>query len=200
MAAVTPVANVEALERAIQKSGLLSTDALAKVHEAAAKATEPKQLARELVKNGTLTRWQAEQLLHGYHRLIVGKYKLLDQIAASPTGRIYLAEHVQIGRRHALKVLAKRLASNPQAVKRFLIAAQTACGLDHRNVSHCYDVNQDHERHSHYVVMEYVEGESLERLVERTGRLDPQLALNFAVQAADGLAHAHQNGVVHGDL
>ena len=200
MAAVTPVANVEALERAIQRSGLLSADGLAKVHELAARSADPKQFAKDLIKNGTLTRWQAEQLLHGFHRLIVGKYKLLDQIAASPTGRIYLVEHIQIGRRHALKVLAKRLASNPQAVKRFLAAAQTACGLDHRNISHCYDVNQDDERQSHYVVMEHVEGESLERLVERTGRLDPQAALNYAVQAADGLAHAHQNGVVHGDL
>lgn len=200
MAAVTPVANVEALERAIQRSGLLSADGLAKVHELATRSADPKQLAKDLIKNGTLTRWQAEQLLHGFHRLIVGKYKLLDQIAASPTGRIYLVEHIQIGRRHALKVLAKRLASNPQAVKRFLSAAQTACGLDHRNISHCYDVNQDDERQNHYVVMEHVEGESLERLVERTGRLDPQAALNYAVQAADGLAHAHQNGVVHGDL
>jgi serine/threonine protein kinase len=198
MAALTPVASVDALLGAIEKSGLLSADALTKVKDDAARLNDPKQLARELIKSRTLTKWQAEQLLHGYHRLTVGKYKLLDQLAAAPTGRIYLAEHAQMGRRHALKVLAKRLASNPEAVKQFLDAARKACSLDHRNISHVYDVNQD--RLGHYVVMEHVEGEDLERLVARSGRLKLPQALEFVAAAADGLAHAHAKGVVHGDL
>src|SRR5947209_97232 len=167
MAAPTSVASVEALVGAIEKSGLLAGDALDKVREAAAKASEPKALARDLVKGGTLTRWQAEQLINGYHRLLIGNYKLLDQIGASPTGRVYLAEHAQMGRRHTLKVLARRLASNPEAVKHFLDSARNACSLDHRNISHVYDVNQD--RIGHYVVMEYVEGQNLEELIERSG-------------------------------
>jgi serine/threonine protein kinase len=198
MAALTPVASVEALVSAIQKSGLLAADKLGKVREAATATTDPKQFARELVKDGTLTKWQAGQLLHGYHLLIVGKYKLLDQIGTAPTGRLYLAEHAQIGRRHTLKVLAKRLASKPQAVKQFLSAAQNACGLDHHNISHVYDVNQDGDRH--YVVMDYVEGEDLEHLIERQGPVNLPQALDFIAQAAEGLAHAHDNGVVHGDL
>jgi len=198
MAALTPVASVEALLGAIQKSGLLSVEAMAKVRDDAGRLNDPKQLARELIKSRTLTKWQAEQLLHGYHRLLVGKYKLLDQLATAPTGRIYLAEHVQMGRRHLLKVLAKRLAGDPEAVKQFLDAARRACALDHRNISHVYDVNQD--RLGHYVVMEYVEGEDLERLVEPDGRLKFLEALDFIAQAAEGLAHAHSSGVVHGDL
>src|SRR3954469_9985050 len=168
MAALTPVASVEALVGAIEKSGLLSAGGLEKVREAAAKASDPKALARDLVKSGVLTRWQAEQLINGYHRLVVGNYKLLDQIGTSPTGRLYLAEHAQMGRRHTLKVLARRLAANPEAVKHFLDSARNACSLDHRNISHVYDVNQD--RIGNYVVMEYVEGENLESLIERTGR------------------------------
>src|SRR5438105_2942658 len=198
MAALTPVASVDALISAIEKSGLLSAGELEKVREAAAKAGEPKALARDLIKSGTLTRWQAEQLINGYHRLIVGNYKLLDQIGTSPTGRLYLAEHAQMGRRHTLKVLARRLASNPEAVKHFLDSARNACSLDHRNISHVYDVNQD--RIGHYVVMEHVEGQNLEDLVERTGRVSPEQALDFVRQAAEGLAHAYANGVVHGDL
>src|SRR6266550_3121082 len=159
MAALTPVASVEALLGAIEKSGLLAAGAMDKAREAAAKASDLKALARDLIKSGTLTRWQAEQLINGYHRLTVGNYKLLDQIGTSPTGRLYLAEHAQMGRRHTLKVLARRLASNPQAVKQFLASAQNACGLDHRNISHVYDVNQDGDRH--YVVMEHVEGQHL---------------------------------------
>jgi serine/threonine protein kinase len=200
MSALTPIASAEALVLAIQKSGLLTAEAVEQVRQAAAHSPDPKQLARELVKDGTLTKWQAEQLLHGFHRLVIGKYKLLNQLGTAPTGRLYLAEHAQMGRRHTLKVLAKRLASNPQAVKQFISAAQNACGLDHRNISHVYDVNQDHERQSHYVVMEYVEGEDLEDLLQRNGRLQPLDALHFILQAAEGLAHAHGNGVVHGDL
>src|SRR5690349_2307046 len=113
MAAATPVGTIDALVKAIEKSGLVSTEKLAAVRERAAAAAEPKLLARELIKDGTLTRWQAEQLLNGYYRLVLGKYKLLDQLASTPTGRLYLAEHGQIGRRHTLKVLAKRLANDP---------------------------------------------------------------------------------------
>src|SRR5262245_11384453 len=198
MAALTPVASVEALVSVIEKSGLFSSDALAKVRDAATKASEPKALARDLVKAGTLTRWQAEQLINGYHRLLIGNYKLLDQITTSPTGRVYLAEHAQMGRRHSLKVLARRLASMPDAVKHFLDSARVACSLDHRNISHVYDVNQD--RIGHYGVMKLIEGEDREQFVERTGRVSLVQALDFIRPAADGLAHAHENGVVHGDL
>src|SRR5947207_269497 len=175
MAALTPVASVEALLSAIEKSGLLAAGGMEKVRESAGKAGEPKALARDLIKSGLITRWQAEQLINGYHRLLVGNYKLLDQIGTSPTGRLYLAEHGQMGRRHTLKVLARRLAANPEAVKHFLDSARNACSLDHRNISHVYDVNQD--RIGHYVVMEHVEGQNLEALVERTGRGEPGAAL-----------------------
>jgi serine/threonine-protein kinase len=198
MAALTPVESVAALLRAIDKSNLLSTASLAKARETAAALTDPKSVVRALVKDGTFTRWQAEQLLHGFHRLIVGKYKLLDQLETSPTGRVYLAEHVQMGRRHALKVLAKRLEKSPDAVARFLKGAQNACGLDHKNISHVYDVSQD--RLGHYVVMEYVEGQSLEQLVEKRGPLKLPQALDAIWQVAEGLAYAHSHGVVHGDL
>jgi serine/threonine protein kinase len=198
MAALTPVASVEALVSAIEKSGLLNADAVAHVRTVAERQTDPKLLAKELVKDGTLTRWQSDQLIHGYHRLVIGRYKLLDQLRTTPTGRLYLAEHLQMGRRHTLKVLARRLANNPKAVQRFLIAAQNACRLDHRNVSHVYDVNQD--RIGHYVVMEHVEGQDLEQIVERTGCIKLPEALAFIAQAAEGLAYAHGKGVVHGDL
>jgi serine/threonine-protein kinase len=198
MAALTPVESVAALLRAVEKSNLLSAEALTKARETAAALTDPKSVARALNKDGTFTRWQADQLLHGFHRLIVGKYKLLDQLETSPTGRVYLAEHVQMGRRHALKVLAKRLEKHPDAVARFLKGAQNACGLDHRNISHVYDVSQD--RLGHYVVMEYVEGQNLEQLIEKRGPLKLPQALETIWQVADGLAYAHSHGVVHGDL
>ena len=196
MAVQTPVASVEVFLEALAKSGLLSAEGVAAAR--AAGATDPKLLARDLVKSGTLTRWQASQLLHGFHLLTIGKFKLLDQLGAGEIGRVYLAEHAQMGRRHTLKVLAKRHMSNPDVVKKFLAEATHACGLDHRNVSHVYDVSRDGDRC--YVVMEYVEGEDLQQLVRRAGRQDAASALEVLRQAAEGLAHAHENGVVHGDL
>jgi len=198
MAAPTPVESASALLSTIERSNLLSAESLAKTRETASALSDPKAIARALIKDGTLTRWQADQLLHGYHLLVVGKYKLLDQIETSPTGRVYLAEHVQMGRRHSLKILAKRLATNPDAVARFLKGAQNACGLDHKNISHVYDVSQD--KLGHYVVMEYVEGQSLEQLVEKSGPLKLTQALDTIAQVAEGLVYAHSHGVVHGDL
>src|SRR5438067_12389488 len=99
MSALNPVASVEALLAVTEKNGLIAPKSLAKIREAAAKSNDPKQLARDLIKEGTLTKWQAGQLLHGYHQLTIGKYKLLDEIGTAPTGRIYLAEHAQMGRR-----------------------------------------------------------------------------------------------------
>src|SRR4051794_24575513 len=103
MAVPVQAANIDEFLNAIEKSSLLSADAVAKVRDSAAALTDPKALARALIKDGTLTRWQADQLLHNYHRLVIGKYKLLDQLQTSSTGRVYLAEHVQMGRRHTLK-------------------------------------------------------------------------------------------------
>lgn len=198
MASLMPVASCEAFVEALEKSGLLAADELAKVREKAAEASDPKALARELIKAGTLTKWQAAQLLHGFYLLVVGKFKLLDQISSGETGRVYLAEHSQIQRRHALKILSRRHASKPEVLKRFLAEAQQVCALDHRNLSHVYDVNQDGDKY--YLVMEYVEGQSVQQRVEATGPLSPAEAMEVIHQAADGLAHAHEHKVVHGDL
>src|SRR5688572_20710050 len=198
MAALTPVASSEALVGVIQKSGLLSADTLAKVSAAAQATPDAGQLARDLLKAGTLSKWQAGQLLHGYHQLTIGKYKLLEQLESGAIGRVYLAEHAQMGRRALLKVLSKRQSADPATVKRFLTQAQQACGLDHRNISHVYDVNQDDERN--YVVVEHVEGTDLARLVEKHGPLPLGEALEYVRQAVEGLIHAHAAGVCHGDL
>lgn len=198
MAAVSPVASVEGFLDALEKSQLLAATAVAEVRRAAERRGDPRQLARELVKAGTLTKWQAAQLLHGYHTLVVGKYKLLEQLGSGALGRVYLAEHAQMARRHTLKIVSRRYTQDREGLKRFLAEAQRACGLEHRNLSRIYDVNTDGERF--YLVMEYVEGEDLEQQVGRKGRLSCRRACDFAGQIAEGLAHAHEQGVVHGDL
>ena len=196
--AISTVSDAAALVAAVTKSGLLSADVLAEVREAAAARPDAKALARDLVKNGTLTRWQAAQLLHGYSTLVIGKYRLLDQLGAGETGRVYLAEHAQMNRRHALKILSRRQTSKPDVLKRFLDEAQRVCALDHRNLSHVYDVNQDGDKY--FLVMEHVAGQDLKHLVESGGPLASARAAELLLQALDGLQHAYENQVVHGDL
>ena len=198
MATLSIVESVDAFVATIEKSGLLPAEAMAKVRELAAKSDSPKALARPLVKDGTLTNWQANQLLYGFHKLVIGKYKLLNQLGAGEMGRVYLAEHVQMGRRHCLKVLSRRHTSKPEVLKQFLDEAQRVCALEHRNLSHVYDVNQSGDQY--YLVTEYVEGQDLQSLVAKGGKLPVAEALGYARQTAEGLAHAHEQGVVHGDL
>ncbi len=186
------------LAEAIAKSGLLPAEAVAKVREAATSQPDAKTLARDLVKTGTLTRWQAAQLLHGFSTLTVGKYRLLDQLASGETGRVYLAEHAHMNRRHAIKILSRRQTGRPDVLKRFLAEAQRASRLEHHNLCHVYDVDQDGEKY--FLVMEYVEGSTVQKLVETSGPQPLAKAVAIALQAIDGLLHAHDKQVVHGDL
>ena len=186
------------LAEAIAKSGLLSAEGVAKVRQSAASQPDAKSLARDLVKSGTLTRWQAAQLLHGFSTLTVGKYRLLDQLASGETGRVYLAQHAQINRRHAIKILSRRQTARPDVLKRFLAEAERASSLEHHNLSHVYDVDQDGEKY--YLVMEYVEGQNVQQLVETSGPQPLGKVIEIALQAIDGLLHAHDKQIVHGDL
>jgi serine/threonine protein kinase len=198
MAGATVVKDSGTFVEGLAKSGLFTADSLAAIREQAAAQPDVKLLARDLVKDGKLTRWQAAQLLHGFYLLVVGKYRLLDQLGSGETGRVYLAEHAQMGRRHALKILSRRQSSRPELLKRFLADAQRICGLDHRNLSHYFDVNQDGDKY--YLVMEYVEGEDLAKLIASRGPLPRAKALDIILQTIQGLSHAYERQVVHGDL
>ena len=198
MTAASPLTSVEALLTALEKSGVVPPAGLATVRETAAKAADPKQLARELIKDGTLTKWQAGQLLHNYHALLVGKYELLDQLGAGELGRVYLVEQVDTKQRYALKVLSKKHTSDSGLVKGFLAEAQRARKLQHRNLARIEEIHHDNERCN--VLAEYVEGQDLQRMVEGGGPLTISQALELIRQAAEGLAYAHERGVIHGNL
>jgi serine/threonine protein kinase len=163
-------------------------------------AETPAHLADALVRDGVLTRFQAEQLLAGRRRsfLIGGKYKVLDRIGIGGMASIYLCEHATLRRPVAIKVLPDALAEDSTARERFRREARAAAALDHPNIIHAFDVGQDGTLA--YLVMEYVEGINLQELVERRGRLEVARACHYVAQAALGLEHAHQAGLVHRDV
>ena len=155
-------------------------------------------LARRLAAKGLLTRWQVSQLLRGRETLRFGNYKLCEEIGRGPYGRVFLAEHIQLHRAVTIKILTRRLTRDKTVLDRFLEEAGRAARLSHPNVAHVLDIDSARDRY--YMVMEYVPGEDLERLIQRNGRLSPAAVSDYLLQAARGIHSAHQAGVVHGDL
>lgn len=157
------------------------------------------ELAEKLIAAGILTRWQCDKLLEGrYKGFFLGKYKLLDHLGTGGMSSVYLAEHVLMQRRVAIKVLPKHRVQDASYLARFLREAKAAAALDHRNIVRAYDVDNDGV--NHYLVMEYVEGQDLQRMVRERGPLPYNEAAEYIRQAAEGLHHAHQAGLIHRDI
>lgn len=126
------------------------------------------------------------------------RYRVQALIGAGGMGMVYRAEHRMMGREVALKVMSPRLLSNSKAIDRFHREVRAAAKLNHPNIVTAHDA--DEANGLHFLVMEYVEGQSLDRYVARKGPLPVQQACHFIRQAALGLAHAHQHQMVHRDI
>ena len=158
-----------------------------------------KKLAALFVKEGLLTEWHVEKLLAGkYKGFFLGKYKLLGHIGTGGMSSVYLAEHVKMGDKRAIKVLPKSRVNDATYLARFMLEAKAIASLNHPNIVLAYDI--DNEDDVHYIVMEYVDGLDLQQLVKRDGAVDPSTAADLIAQAARGLAHAHKKGVIHRDV
>jgi serine/threonine-protein kinase len=156
-------------------------------------------VARHLVDAGLITPWQCDRLLEGRYRgFFLGKYKLLGHLGTGGMSSVYLAEHVLMQRRVAIKVLPKQRVNDSSYLARFHLEAQSAASLDHRNIVRAYDL--DNFGDLHYFVMEYVEGRDLQKLVKDEKPLEYARAAEYIRQAAEGLAHAHEAGLVHRDV
>ena len=160
--------------------------------------SESRELADRLVRDNLLTDYQIRRFLAGKsHGLIVGKYVILDRIGSGSMGRVYKAHHQLMDRVVALKIIAPEIVTNDRAVSRFQREMRLVGRLDHPNVVRAFDA--DSANKNLYIVMEYVAGKSLgQRLKE--GILPPAEAIGYAAQAALGLAHAHEQGIVHRDV
>src|ERR1700733_4791252 len=133
---------------------------------------QPVPLATQLVREGVLTQFQAEQFLQGkWRRFTIGKYKVLERLGAGGMGSVYLCEHMLMRRRVAVKVLPTAKAEDPAALERFNREARAVAALDHPNIVRAYDI--DHVDNLHFLVMEHVDGSSLQEIIKyRTGPMD----------------------------
>jgi serine/threonine protein kinase len=170
--------------------------------EAARAATrgDESALARHLVQQGLLTRFQVRQLVAGATGFRVDKYVVLDCIGRGGNGIVFKARHSLMGGRLvALKTLDRRdLHSSEEALARFRREIDIVTRLDHPNVVRALDVVDS--RNQLYLVLEFIEGRDLASLVKERGPLPIPEAVGYAVQAARGLGYAHRNGVVHRDV
>jgi|GEM_PF-1374216 len=185
----------------LEKSELLSSGQLESVRGQwkgeSAHADGP-AIARQLVKGALLTRWQAEQLLAGHTSFFLGKYRLLERIGGGGMGAVYKARHTVMDREVALKVMAPSLLNDAQAVARFEREVRAAATLNHPNIVAAYDADRVGQRH--FLVMEYVDGHDLTHWLRPTAPVPIPWACECIRQAAIGLQHAHEHGMVHRDL
>ena len=188
----------------LRKSNLLDVLQLDEYLEAARAAgtapRSPGRLAKELVRDGFLTNYQAEQLLAGRYRnfFISGKYKVLERLGSGGMASVYLCEHKVMQRPVALKVLPSIGGDDPSTLARFHREARAVAQLHHPNIVGAHDIDQYGKLH--FLVMEYIDGTDLEDFVAFHGRMDPLRAANYVRQAAQGLQHAHEAGLVHRDI
>lgn len=131
-------------------------------------------------------------------QFIDNRYEILEVIGSGGMADVYKAKCHKLNRIVAIKMLKKDYIDNAELVSRFQIEAQAAACLSHSNIVGIYDVGQSEDYQ--YIVMEYVEGKTLKELIEEKGALDEKEAVAIATQIAQGLAAAHQQGIIHRDI
>jgi predicted Ser/Thr protein kinase len=128
----------------------------------------------------------------------VGGYEILEKLGSGGMGTVFKARQLNIDRIVALKILPEALAQDEASLKRFTREARAAAAASHPNIVEVHDIGQDGA--THYIAMEFVDGESLADAIRREGRLAPERALEVMTQVTAAIAEAHDRGVLHRDI
>ncbi|MDW8242592.1 MAG: serine/threonine-protein kinase, partial [Thermogemmata sp.] len=127
----------------------------------------------------------------------LGDYDILSKIAEGGMGAVYKARHRHSGAIVAIKIISKDTARNPVLLQRFKQEFDAARLIDHPNVVRALEY---HSQPQPYIVMEYVDGESVGQRLQRRGPFDEQEAIRLIAQVCEGLHRAHKQGLVHRDV
>jgi serine/threonine protein kinase len=194
---------VESFLNLVRQSRLVDSDRLQQLVSEMPAGGDSQSVADALVASGALTAWQSDKLLKGKHKgFFLGKYRLQSLLGKGGMSSVYLADHVLMRRRCAIKVLPHKKVNDSSYLERFHREAQAVASLDHPNIVRAYDVDREDDGGAeiHFLVMEYVEGESLQELVVDRGPREFREVADFIRQSAYGLTHAHEAGLVHRDI
>jgi eukaryotic-like serine/threonine-protein kinase len=194
--------SVQNLYGLLVRSKLLTTsDAQAMIERWHSAGKEPSNIdlfARWMVANGYVTEYQASLLARGHAEgFFLNQYKILDRIGRGRMAGVYKAVHPS-GQIVAIKVLPPSKAKDPQLFGRFQREARLSVTLKHPNVVRTFQVGE--ASGLHYLVMEHLEGETMDEVLQRRGKLKPAEAVPIVHQALLGLQHLYEKGMVHRDL
>ncbi len=128
----------------------------------------------------------------------LGPYELLRKLGQGGMGTVYQARHIKLDRIEAVKILPQDLMKHPQAVERFEREMRAVAKLDHPHIVRAHHAGEEQEQH--YLVMEHVDGQDVTSLIKRCGQLRIPDACEIVRQAAEGLQHAFEHGMVHRDI
>ena len=183
----------------LEDSGILAGDTLKDFIPPKASPKDVSELARELIRQKKLTKYQAEEVYRGKAKsLVLGNYVLIEKIGAGGMGLVFKAEHRRMHRTVAIKLLPPHMTKDAAAIARFEREVTAAAKLRHSNIVAADDA--DCANGVHFLVMEMVEGNDLSALVKKNGPFSVEKAVNYVLQAAKGLEFAHHEGVVHRDI
>jgi serine/threonine-protein kinase len=195
----------EKLVELVRKSGLAEPqvidDALKAIlaENGGALPQDAAVLASALQQHKVVTRWHCDKLLLGkYKGFFLGKHKLLGHIGSGGMSSVYLAEHCMMHTLRAIKVLPQSRLGKSSYLARFQQEAKAIASLNHPNIVRAYDI--DNQGDTHYIVMEYVDGPDLQTMVKKNGPLSFDKVADYIAQAAHGLQHAHDVGLIHRDV
>jgi serine/threonine protein kinase len=158
--------------------------------------TTPDLLAEQMIGDGLLTRFQANQLLNGKRfRFFFGPYKILDQLDRGSTGAVYLGEHQKTRQKVAIKILSGADANNAPWLQRLQRQVRAATSLRHLHLAQVFELVKEDQLQ--YLVMEYIDGVTLQDLIRGSGPFAPRQLAEYLRQAASGLQCLHEAGLVH---
>lgn len=190
---------LEQFVKHLEESGVLAGDTLKDFLPPHSEPRDAEELARELVRQKKLTKFQAEEVWRGKGRsLVLGNYVLLEKIGQGGMGAVYKAEHRRMHRIVAVKLLPTSMMRDAATIARFQREVEAAARINHPNIVTAFDAG--HDGGVHFLVMEYVEGHDLSAMVKKNGPFPVDQAVNFILQAARGLQAAHADGIVHRDI
>ena len=193
--------SLDELLKCLKKSRLLTEKQLALVQKsigASKKPLTPGAVTDQLVKQELITEWQAKMLLQKQTGFVLGQYRLLKPIGQGGMGKVFKAWDRKSKQTVAIKVLSKKLAKKKKLVARFQREIDLASKLNSPYIVRTVDAGTIGQ--SHFMVMEYVDGESIDEIAKRQGRMKAEHACELARQAALGLQDAHAAGMVHRDI
>ena len=156
-------------------------------------------LGKELIRLGWLTPYQLEQIQHGNGELLsLGPYRIMDWIGEGGVSQVFKAWHMPFGCVVALKVIRPSLQDDAEAMRQFQLEMKASAQVSHPNVVRAVDA--DPVNQPHWYSLEFVDGTDLGKIVEKGGPLILNQACSYIKQAAAGLQHAYERGVVHRDI